>query len=319
MLSILSSFVVAFIFFPLYKWVLKKTKKENLSALIISLLIIIIITVPTLVIINSITREATDVYSYLTIKLTEDKELIGIECHKDSTLCNAVGAINNNPKIRFYVSGAITQLSSSITRNTSGFLFSIPKRIIDVLVIFLLVFFLFKDGELLWGKTKELVRLKPHNKNKILQKLSNTIYGVVYGYLIIALFEAIIGWAAFAIIGSKIAILIGIVIGILALIPMIGASIIWVPAAIIYFISGGIMQAIVLMIAGIIIIFLDMWVRAAIIGSRTEIHPAIVALGVLGGIMTFGPVGVVIGPLILSILLTSFEIFEIEKNNNFTF
>jgi len=314
MIVILTSFVIAFVFYPLYKKLLSKTKKENFSAFIVSFLIILIIAVPTFFLINVITKEATSIYSDLSIKLTEDKELLGIECKTDNTLCKALDGVNNDPKIRFYVSGAITNLASSITRKTSDILFSLPRKIIELLIIFLLVFFLFKAGKLIWDKSKDLLPLKTDHKDRLLKKFSNTIHGVVYGYLVIALIEGIIGWIAFALIGSKIALLFGIIIGIMGLIPMIGAPIVWIPASIIYFFSGGPLQAVILIIAGVIIMIMDIWVRSEVIGKRTDIHPAIVALGVLGGIVTFGPVGVVIGPLILSLLITSIEIFQTEKD-----
>jgi predicted PurR-regulated permease PerM len=314
---ILSSFVIAFIFYPLYKKVHKKIRNENWCAFLISFLIIVIITVPTIFVVNTLTQEASGIYSDLTIKLSEDENLLEFGCDKDTTFCNAVNGINRNARVRFYVSGAVTNLASSITRNTSSILFSVPKRIIDLLIIFLLVFFLFKGGNSIWTLSKDLLPLKGENKFKLLGKFSDTINGVVYGYLVIAFVEAFLGWLAFFIVGSKIALLLGLIMGVMAMIPMIGAPIIWIPAAIIYFFSGGYgpVKALVLIVIGIIIAILDIWGRAEIIGKRTDIHPAVVALGVLGGIVTFGPVGVVIGPLVLSLLLTSIEIFQKETNS----
>jgi predicted PurR-regulated permease PerM len=313
-ISILSSFVIAFIFYPLYKRLLKRIKSENASSLLISLLIILIITVPTFFMLNAITKEMTTIYDSTTIKLIQDENLIGFECEDDTTLCNLVASINKDPKIRFYITGGITNVASAITRETSSFLFSVPKRIIDVLIIFLLVFFLLKSGGGLWKKTKELFPLKKNHKGKLAQKFGDTINGVVYGYLVIALIEAIIAWFAFSLIGLKAALLLGILVGILGLIPMIGAPIIWVPLSVVYLFSGAYTKVIILVIAGIIIMFLDIWARAKIIGDRTDIHPAVIALGVLGGTITFGAVGVVIGPLILSLLITSLDIYREEKH-----
>ncbi len=313
MVSIVSAFVIAFIFYPLYKILYKKTNMQNLSAFIISFLMILIITIPSFFIINTITKEASNVYSEVTIKLTQDEHLFQVECSKQGTLCNAINAINENPRIRFYISGAITTFASGVTRSSSEFLFSVPKKILNLLIIFLLVFFLLKSGKHVWELSKDILPLKESHKVKILKKFTGTVNGVVYGYLIIALIEALIGWVAFAIIGNNMALIFGVLFGILALIPMVGAPLIWIPTVMIYFLSGSPYKATIILIAGIIIIMLDLFVRNMIIGDKTSIHPSVVALGVLGGLTAFGPVGIVIGPLILSVLLTTIEIYREEK------
>ena len=315
MISILSAFVIAFIFYPLYKKVLKKLKKKNLSALIVSFLMILIIIIPTLLVLSSLTNEVADVYSRTTITLTESEDLIPISCLEDNGLCNMINVVNDNQRLRFYISGAVTNFASIITRGTSDFLFSIPRRIIEILIIFLLVFYLLKSGDFIWKKTKELLPLKESHKGKLLKKFSGTVKGILYGYIIIAIVEGFIGWISFLLVGVNIALLLGIIIAIMALIPMVGASIILIPGSIIYFFAGSPLKGIILLIAAIVIMILDIWVRSEIIGGKTDIHPAIVALGVLGGIVTFGIVGIVVGPLILSILITSLEIYQEEKDS----
>jgi predicted PurR-regulated permease PerM len=314
MLSILSSFVIAFVFYPLYKKLLKRIKNQNISALTISIMIVLLITVPTILIINNISNEVTNLYQQTSIELSENTELIEVDCNSDNLMCKAIKGINENQRIRFYIAGAVTNLAAIITRESSSFLFSIPKKIVDVLIIFLLVFFTFKGGNYLWKLFGEILPLKKNHKKRILDKFSSTINGIVYGYLVIALIEAIVGWFAFFILGSKMALIIGIIIGILGLIPMIGAAIVWVPTALVYLFAGNIMGVIVMIVMGILIMILDLWARAEVIGTQTDIHPAIVALGVLGGAITFGPVGVVIGPLILSLVIAGLEIYQKEKN-----
>ena len=315
MIAILSSFVIAFIFYPLYKKIKAKIKNDGLSALIISLLIILIIIIPTLFLISTLTKEVSNIYSVTTITLVESEDLIPISCISETGICKIIDSINHNQRFRFYISGAVTNFASIITRGTSDFLFSIPKRIIEMLIIFLLVFYLMKSGDFIWKKIRELLPLKEHHKDALLNKFSGTIRGVLYGYIVIALLEGLIGWITFYLVGVKIALILGIVIAILALIPMVGASIILVPASILYFFEGSSVKAIVMLIAAFIIMILDLWGRAKIIGDRTDIHPAVVALGVLGGLVTFGAVGIIIGPLILSLLITSIEIYQKEKDS----
>ena len=96
---------------------------------------------------------------------------------------------------------------------------------------------------------------------------------------------------------------------------MVGAAIIWVPMSIFKFATGHPFSALILTVAGLLILFIDTWFRAKIIGNKVVVHPALVALGVLGGIMAFGIIGVIVGPLILVLLITLIEIYETEKEN----
>jgi predicted PurR-regulated permease PerM len=314
-IPILSSLVISFIFYPLYYKIFKKTKNENFSAFIVSLLIVLMIAIPSLIVIELTTQEISDIYEDITFKLTKDENLIEMQCQTESTLCKTVDAINNNPKIRFYVSGAITTLTSTITRNTSEFLFALPKKIFNILIIFLLMLFLFKGGKENLQKIKDLLPLKGTHKDKLLGKIKDTLNGVVYGYLIVALFEVIISFIAFSIVGNGLALILSIIIGVLALIPLIGASVVWIPAAIIYFLNASPIKGLIIVIAGLIIMFLDVWTRNKIIGKKTDIHPVIIALGVLGGIITLGPVGIIVGPVILSLFVTAMEIYQAEKDS----
>ena len=313
LIAILSSFVIAFVFYPLYNRIYKKTKKENLSAFIVSVIILLIIIVPIFLIIDSTSKELLGLYNKVNTKLIEDKDLISVACSKNTTLCGFVNNINNDPKIRFYVSGAVTNLVSGFTKSTTNFLFSIPKKVVDVFLIFLLVFFLLQNGKKFWHTIKDILPLKSSHKEKFMDKIASTIRGVVYGYMITAVIEGIIGWLAFMLVGSKMAIVLGIIILITALLPVIGASIIWVPGAILYFLAGSPIKSIILIFAGTIIAWVDSWLRAKIIGDNIDIHPAIVVIGAFGGIMLMGLVGIIIGPLVLALFIKAIEIYRSEK------
>ena len=95
----------------------------------------------------------------------------------------------------------------------------------------------------------------------------------------------------------------------LSILPLIGPWLIWFPAAIYLIVSGHVLPGILLMIYGIIIISnIDNLVKPLVIGSKSKIHPAIVLIGVLGGLKIMGLIGIVIGPLILAFLVIFFKL-----------
>ena len=315
-LAIVGSIIIAFVFHPLYSSVYKKTKRENLSASLVSFVLILLIIIPSFFIVTSITKEVGSVYDVFSEKLTQE-DILAFECEGDGSFCNAVNLINTNAKVRFYLTGAVTSFASELTRSTSSFIFSIPKRIIEAAIMFVLIFFLFKDGAKLWKLIGELIPLKGSHKNILLNRFAETVSGVVFGYFVIAIAEAILMWIAFVLIGYPAALLIGAFTGILAMIPMVGATIIWIPVMIFELFRGRPVQGLIILVFGLIIMYLDVWVRQAIISKRVQIHPAIVLIGVLGGIFAFGFIGVIMGPLVLALLITAIEIYRQETNVSF--
>jgi predicted PurR-regulated permease PerM len=298
-----------------YKFVFNKTRKENLSAIIVSLAVMFLLIFAGFFIINGIRSDVSNIYSQMSLKLSDKDGLIGIECHAKNAFCNFINSINDDLRFKEYTISFIKNIASTISKDASEFLFSIPKRVIDALILFVLIFFFLKKGEDIWSSIVRLFPLKGSHKQRLLKRLDDTIRGVIYGYFIIALIEGFIGWLALTIVGSKMALILGIIIVITALLPVVGASIVWVPAALIYFFNDMPFRAAIIVFAGLILFYIDTWTRVRVIGQKAAVHPFVVLLGVLGGAITFGLVGVVIGPLVLSLLITSLKIYEEEKDS----
>ena len=90
-------------------------------------------------------------------------------------------------------------------------------------------------------------------------------------------------------------------------------QIIWIPAFLIKLFLGANLQAIIVFVTGIILMFIDSLLKPKVIGNRARIHPVLILLGVVGGLMIFGFIGVVIGPVILTLLVTLLKIYKEEK------
>lgn len=312
---ILGSIIIAFILYPIYNIVLKKIKKENLSAFIVSFVIIVLMASLSLILVNTIRGEISDVYSYLNVQLSENQDLISINCQRDNILCRSINHINDDPRYKAYTGLAIKNIASKLSLETSSFLFSLPMIIVNIIVLVFLTFFLLKKGKKIWEDITELIPLKESHKTRLLKKVNYTMKGIVFGYFVVSIMAGIVGWIAFQIVGINIALILGILIMIAAFLPALGTGIVWLPVALAYFFDKMPFKAIIIIIAGIIIFLLDSFVRAKLIGDRINIHPLIVLFGVLSGALTFGIVGIFIGPLILSLLTTTVEIYQEEKES----
>lgn len=319
---ILTSIIGAYIFYPVYKFLYKKTKKKTLSSLIVTILIILIITIPLFFFLNAIAKEAYA--SYTTITQTLEKgSILEVECEKGTTctLLKNIKELTTNPKLQSYIEDTTKSITNFISKSVSHFIVSTPRRILDIFVMFFLIFYLFKDGEKIVNKIKHLLPLKSAHRKKIFNQFNNIIYAVIFGYIVIAILQGLIAMLGFFILKVPSPILWGLATMIAALLPFIGTTLVWLPIGL-YLILSGYLQGVggliwrgvlVILYGFFIISSVDNIIRPKFISVTAKIHPIISLVGVLGGLFLFGFVGIFIGPLILALLMTFIDIYIKEK------
>ena len=309
--AILTSMVLAYIFYPVYLRLNEKIKKENISAFIVSVIIIIIITIPLAFILYHVSQEANVGYIILKQKL-KNGGVLDLEC-TGGLICSAANKLNewiSNPQVHFYITDNLKKLSSSITEGAFSFVFSLPKRFLDIFITFFITFFLLRDGAKLVNWVEKETPLKKKQRDRIFKQMHEVIRAIIYGFFLVGLLEGFVMAVTFSIAGITSPIIWGVVVGLLALIPIIGGAVIWIPAMIIQFMSGFRGPAIIVLIGGLIVSSIDTFLKPKVIGKKADIHPILVVLGVFGGISLFGIAGVIIGPLILTLLFTFIKMYK---------
>lgn len=324
--ALLASAVLAYIFYPLYVKLNKKLKRKNVSAFIISLLIIVILTVPLLFLLNSLTKESQFVY-IKTKQIFTTGDILSLRCapEDESMLCRVsdwAGDFLSKPNVRYHVEDSIKRLTTVVSKKASEFVFSIPTILLNIFVAFFTTFYLFRDGDKVIEKAKGLMPLKSQHQKKMLYELDETTYAIIYGSLLIAVIQGAVGAFGFFLFGISSPITWGILIAIFALVPFIGTAFIWLPVSAVLIVQGfstnsqsTIMRGIgLLLFSAFVVASMDNLLKPYLIGKRAKIHPVLVLLGVLGGLALFGFIGFIIGPLVLALLITFLEIYEKEKN-----
>ena len=312
---LLTSIILAYIFYPIYKILNKKLRRKSLSAVIVSILIILLVLIPVSILVFQVSKEANVTYLLFKQKFTSNN-LLDIECEDESLYCNTLDELKSflkRPTTRYYIEDGIKKITTTIAENAVNFVVSLPKIIINIFITFFMIFFLLRDGELIVNKIRKIIPVREKYKKRIFNQLNDVTWALVYGIFVVAIIEGIIGGIAFKIFDVSAPILWGIAIIILAVLPMIGASVIIVPLVLIKLFTGDIISAIGILVAGIIIGAIDMFLRPKIIGDRAQVHPILILLGVLGGLSFFGMVGVFIGPLILALLAPVLKIIQEMK------
>ncbi len=322
----LTGLIFAYVFYPLYQKINEKLRRRTISSLIVLLIVLLLITLPSVLIVNLVAKQSVTTYLLARQRLVGGN-LLDINCDSPqlngTTVCNINAQIQSfmtEPQVRIYLDAALGKFGQFVINKTTDFFLSIPKFIAGLFITFFIMFFLWRDWDRLVKKLHQILHLRKHHEVHIMKKLNDMTYAIVYGNVIVAIIQGAVGTLGFIIFGVPSPIVWGMVMAFFSLIHVIGTPIVWAPASLLMILDGissasnnEIFRGIGLFMYGLLIIStIDNILKPKIIGSRGNIHPVLVLMGVLGGISLFGLIGVVIGPLILGLFNVFIDIFEEE-------
>lgn len=204
----------------------------------------------------------------------------------------------------------IRQVSTFFFNQSSAILKGLSSFIIGFLFALLSLYYFFKDGHRLFETLKEILPVRPKERGLLFDRLQEMIIATIYGGVLIAVIQGLLGGLSFWILGIPSPVLWGTAMALLSFIPFGGTAFIWAPAAILLFLQGEFLKGVILLAIGVSIIsMVDNLLRPFFVGSRTNIHPLLLLFAVLGGIQVFGMIGLVAGPLIAVLCVTLIEIY----------
>ncbi|ELY64197.1 AI-2E family transporter [Natronococcus jeotgali] len=202
-------------------------------------------------------------------------------------------------------------------RGLAGNLFSIigglPEIFIGFTVLFFVLFYLLKDGDqaLAWFRT--VLPLEPDVREELFKETNLLIHNSLVGTAAVAAAQAVLLGVAFLVLGLGNVIFWIVTTFVAAMIPLVGASIIWLPASIYLFIVGRPVPAIALLAFGAVVIStVDNVLRPIVMRRGTQLSPVVTIIGIFGGIALFGFVGLFIGPIVLGMMKLIIDILVRE-------
>lgn len=297
--AIFTSILLSYLFFPVYRIINARLHNKNIASFITCILILLVILIPIFLIANHLIDESRLLYQ----KIESNNFLPEISNFLEETL----DTIDINPYIKQSINSALKYLMDE----TTNFIVSIPLKILNFFIMLFIIFYLLKDGPIIVDKVTSLIPLEEEYKEHILKEIKEVTSAIIFGITITSLVQGIIGGLGFLIFGIESPIMWGFVMAISAMIPFIGPAFIWVPAGIIQIIYGNLFSGIGILAYGISVIStIDNIIKPKIIGSKAKIHPIIILMGIVGGIRMFGFIGIIIGPLILSLLLVTLRVYK---------
>ena len=315
--SIIWAILLAMVFYPLFQKLQRLLKKrEVLSAIVMTLLVLIVIVLPFSFLMASLASEVIDLYHQIEEMIKTGQLQAYLERLKEvpllrgtlSTLGQRIDFSQMDPLPLLLKN--LNQISKFIFNQTTVLLKGFSTFVAGFFFTLLSLYYVFKDGSQLFGRLKEIVPLPPREKDLLIQRFKDMIYATIYGGLLIAMIQGTLGGLSFWVLGLPSPIFWGTAMALLSFIPIGGTALIWAPAGIILLIAGAVLKGLILLGLGVLVIsMVDNLLRPFFISAKTKIHPLLLFFAVLGGIQAFGLIGVVAGPLVATLFLTMIEIY----------
>jgi predicted PurR-regulated permease PerM len=310
--------LIAIIFYPMQKYLEKFLKgHKGVAAFLTTFSVIVLLFAPLTLFGIFIAQEAVDAFQLFEAKLTEldlDSVKIGQLLDQFFERHGFAGFLNEIDVDFFKVAQDIGEaVSTFIVNQTTTIVKSLADTMVALFILLLTLFFFLRDGDRVIEFIKSMSPLPKKYEDEIEGKLKATTYGILVGGFGTAFLQGIAGGMGFLIAGVNHVIFWTTIMTFSALIPYVGASLIWAPVALVLLIQGNTTWGIFLGLWGLFVVSsLDNFARPYLIGSHANMHPLPTFLVVLGGLLVFGLKGMIFGPLILGLTITVIHIYQLE-------
>lgn len=307
------SLLLTGIFHPVYAF-LQRQLSKNLASLLTCVLIIVLVFVPIILFIGALSREAVDLYQLvkgtnISMKLRDmlhDSPLL----FRTQEIFKAFGYELQPGAVSTTLGDFAKMLGLYFFNQASGWAGNLMTFVVEFFMMILVIFFLLIDHHLLSNYIVRLSPLPVAQVRQLIQKFRDMASAVLVGNGVCALIQGVFGGLAFVIVGFGSPILWGGVIGVMAVLPILGGGLVLLPASGILLLQGKVVSGVLLAIGYILFSFaIEYLIKPKIVGQQVKMHTLLVFLAILGGLSVFGILGIIYGPLIVTAFLALAEIY----------
>jgi predicted PurR-regulated permease PerM len=207
--------------------------------------------------------------------------------------------------------GQLQGMANEVGKRVSQFLTGSAWALVELLLTLFVLFYLLRDHRQALATLRSLVPLSERETDEVFVRVADTIYATIFGTLVVAAVQGALGGLMFWWLGLPAPILWGAVMALLAIVPVLGAFVIWLPAAIFLATTGQWWKALILVAwGGIVIAIIDNLLYPILVGKRLRLHTVPVFFAIVGGLAIFGAAGLILGPVILALTDAILEIWR---------
>ena len=310
------SIILAIVFNPVQRFMRRGIHNRNIAALLSTSAVILLISLLALFLGQAVISGLADIYQSLTSP-SNGTEKLGL--YIVQLLGRATDWINqyfpaSAPHLRTAVSNQAEKVVSSVLAFSAGAIGGVTTLVVNAVISFFILFFLFRDGRFLLRRAVVIAPLRRDQLARLFTCVRETLNAILYGTVAIAAIQGALTGAAFAVLGISSPVLWGTVTALCALLPVIGTAFVFLPALSMLFVNGHWIRGAILLIWAVAIVHpVDNVLRPYLIGGRAKLSTLFVFVALLGGLKAFGSVGLFVGPLILVVTVALFRFLREER------
>jgi predicted PurR-regulated permease PerM len=301
---IVFALVVAIVFYPLHRYSQRLFRNRSASAILTTLGTLVLAVIPLTFLMIALSHELKALYQSLAVKSAEAGGLTAYLLRGSERITTWISSHLPIPTInlRNVLLSRLESASAYLVGASANLVSNVFSLAANAVIALLVLFFLFRDGE---HALARVMAALPSERDRIAElrtRISSAVITNVYGSLVVGALQGSLTGISFWLLGIDSPVLWGVVAGVLSLVPMFGSALVWFPAAIVLLFTGHVTKGVILLVLGTAVIgTVDNVVRPLIIHKSLSVHPILVLFSILGGVQLFGVMGVLLGPVILSI------------------
>jgi predicted PurR-regulated permease PerM len=317
LVPILWSMLLALLLFPAQQALGRRLGGRNaLTALLLTLLTAIVLIAPLPLLALAFASQTKDLFVRVQRMVTESGISGAGDLLEVPIVSRAIGwassiAPVDVEQIHGWLMSGLQTLLQGLVAVSGAFVVGALNALVALAIMLFLLFFFLRDGDRMLATAVRLIPMTPARRAELVDHLAAVTRAVVFGSLLTALVQGVLVGIGFALVGLPSPVVFGAIAAVASLIPFVGTALVWVPAVGVLFLQGRWVAALFLAAWSVAVVSsADNVVRPLFISGRAQISTLPVFLGLLGGVTAFGPIGLVVGPVVVALTLTLLRFAE---------
>lgn len=288
--------VLSIIVSPVHRRIEARVQPASLAALISVTAMVLAVVVPAALVAQQLAREAANGAMHLAgvLRTMQWREAIATS--------PSLAAIVAWAEVQVDFVGIFGGLATHLSTVSTSMLRGSVTQLINFILTFYFLFYFLRDRQKALGALKALSPLNDAETEQIASRFVDTVHATIFGTVAVAVVQGTLGGLMFWWLDLPTPVFWGAVMGLLAIMPMLGAFVVWVPASVLLALDGEWMRALVLAgWGGVIIATVDNLLYPVWVGNRLKLHTVVTFIGAVGGVVLFGASGIVVGPAVIAV------------------
>lgn len=301
---IITAILLAVVYYPIHLRWARAIRYPNLAALVSTLTVLVTLIVPFAILGVAVERELADLYRLLSEQSAQDGGWGPWLSHTSERFSNWIRRYVDVPPfdLKTVVLEQLRRAGATAVTDLANLVGNIAAFIVDGVISFFTLFFVFRDGREIYDRVEGVVPLRPGQVERLREEIGRTITASVYGGLAVAASQGTLTGLAFVALGIPSPVVWGMAAALFSLVPLLGPALVWGPAAIILFLGGHWVKGMILLAWGAMVVGLaDNIIRPYVISEQVRFYPLAIFIALLGGAQAFGLLGLFIGPIVLAV------------------